>query len=830
MKASLHMTRLFAPVAICLALIVLPLVPVSTAGAAGTSSIIGTVTDASNPLGLPGVCVTVFTQDDDAIGTSTTGLDGTYEVDLSAGVYVVEFDPTCGGSISSPDVGQYYQDVYSFDSATPITVGTLDIETANATLAASGSISGTVTDAGDPSGLAGVCVEATETTETIGASGTATTAAGGTYSITGLAPGSFQVFFDPTCNDTVLTPDFPQWYSNSATEGGATLVPVTSGNTATSIDADLISDGGISGVVTDAANPGGLPGVCVTATSSTGGPGEATTVTGANGAYSITALPPDSYTVEFDPTCQGTVTTPALAQWYSGASKAANATPVVVTSATTTPNINASLSVDGSISGTVTDAFHPNGLNDVCVSAVSADGGVGSGSTATAANGTYTITGLEPDTYTVNFDPTCSGHNSTHDVAKSYGSAVSVASGTNTPNINAVLATIAGTSTNTAVTSSANPGNADTPITYIATVSPTDNGGSVAFSDNGQPISACAAQNLTANVATCTVTYVGVGSHAINAVYSGDENYGTSTSTNYDEVIQTYVPPPNPSNPAKTTTDIMSSANPTTSGSVTYSAIVSPNDNDGTLSFFDGSQPIAECQDVALTLGAATCYVTYPSFGTHSITAVFSGSPGFDPSTSTSLSEVVEQPTFTYISSSYNPAGVGATIYFYATTSPSPNGGTTSFEINGKAMSQCASKTVVLGKATCEVKNLKPGKYSVAAVYSGYGQYVSSSTKSYAERVRLKSEITVTTSIGVAKKGRTIHFVAKVKKKYGGGTVAFTNNGRVIKGCGSVKLRSGVAFCADKSLSVGHHNISVAFSGNARYSSSYNGLLEVIRK
>ena len=57
----------------------------------------------------------------------------------------------------------------------------------------------------------------------------------GTYSITGLAPGSFQVFFDPTCGNTQSSPDFPLWYSNSLTEGGATSVTVSSGNTFTAI-------------------------------------------------------------------------------------------------------------------------------------------------------------------------------------------------------------------------------------------------------------------------------------------------------------------------------------------------------------------------------------------------------------------------------------------------------------------------------------------------------------------------------------------------------------------------------------------------------------------
>ena len=345
------------------------------------------------------MCVTVLTPGGASVGTSTTLVGGAYEVDLSAGIYVVEFDPTCDGSVTSPDVGQYDGGVYSLDSATQITVGTDDQETANATLAASGSIAGTVTDAADPSGLAGVCVTATDASDTIGASGTATTAAGGTYSITGLAPGSFQVFFDPTCGNTQSSPDFPLWYSNSLTEGGATSVTVSSGNTFTA-NASLETFGSISGTVTDAAHPGGLAGVCVTATSSTGGSGVGDAVTTSNGTYAITELPPDAYTVEFDPSCGGTVTSPDYPQWYSGAVKQANATSVEVSSGAATANVNASLTTAGSISGTVTDAFHPNGLNGVCVSAISSDGGSGGGVAVTGANGTYTISGLEPDSYT----------------------------------------------------------------------------------------------------------------------------------------------------------------------------------------------------------------------------------------------------------------------------------------------------------------------------------------------------------------------------------------------------------------------------------------------
>lgn len=625
MKTKIDVTSLFAPMAICLALIVLPLVPidvlVSSAGAIGTSSIQGTVTDASNPLGLLGVCVTVVDQGANTVGTATTASDGTYDVGVPAGIYFVEFDPTCSGTASSPDV--------------------------------------------------------------------------------------------------------PQWYSNSLTESGATQVPVSTG--------------------------------------------------------------------------------------------------------TTTSSIDALLQLSGSISGTVTDAFNPTGLNGVCVSAVSSDGGSGSGSAVTGANGTYTIAGLEPDSYTVSFDPTCSGTNSTLDIATSYGSAVSVGAGAVTQDISVVLATIPGASTNIAVTSSANPGTPGTPVTYSAMVTPTDNGGTVAFSDNGQLIAACVARSVAAAVASCTLTYPGTGLHEISAAYTGDENYAPSNSTDYAESIQANSPAPSPSSPVKTAIDLTSSADPATPGSVTYSAAVSPTDNNGKVSFFDALQPIAGCQDVVLGSGTAKCIVIDPSFGSHVISASFSGSSGYDPSTSSNLDVAVLYSTATTLASSYNPAGDQAGISFTATTSPSPTGGTVRFEISGTTITGCAHKTLANGASTCQVTDLRPGNHAITAVYSGDSEFLTSTSKTYSEKILQNSEVIVRSSNGVAKKGKLIHFQAKVDAKYGSGYLTFTDNGQAVKGCNKVELRSGVGVCSVRNLSVGHHIISVAFSGNARFGPSYGGLLEVVK-
>ena len=56
----------------------------------------------------------------------------------------------------------------------------------------------------------------------------------------------------------------------------------------------------------------------------------------------------------------------------------------------------------------------------------------------------------------------------------------------------------------------------------------------------------------------------------------------------------------------------------------------------GSIDFLDGGQPIAGCVNQALSSLTATCSVSYPSAGTHSITARYDGDSNFTGSTSPS--------------------------------------------------------------------------------------------------------------------------------------------------------------------------------------------------
>jgi hypothetical protein len=86
--------------------------------------------------------------------------------------------------------------------------------------------------------------------------------------------------------------------------------------------------------------------------------------------------------------------------------------------------------------------------------------------------------------------------------------------------------------TTTSLASSANPSIVGQSVTFTATVSPVPDGGTVAFSQDGNPIGACqsVAVNTLTGTATCSQTYTSVGSHSLVATYSGNFGYSGSTS------------------------------------------------------------------------------------------------------------------------------------------------------------------------------------------------------------------------------------------------------------------------------------------------------------
>ena len=100
-----------------------------------------------------------------------------------------------------------------------------------------GSITGSVSDAADPTGISGACVYATSSD---GNSGEAITAVDGKYSIDNLPVDTYFVRFDATCSGSVTSSDLAQWYADATTQSEATPVVVSGGVTTAGIDASLV--------------------------------------------------------------------------------------------------------------------------------------------------------------------------------------------------------------------------------------------------------------------------------------------------------------------------------------------------------------------------------------------------------------------------------------------------------------------------------------------------------------------------------------------------------------------------------------------------------------
>jgi hypothetical protein len=365
-----------------------------------SGAIAGTVTDsAGRPL--DGVVVTLYDSSGDFFDNTTTAVDGSYRFSgLPVGSYKIGFD----ARTSDPRhnyVPQFFNGKPTLAAADPVAVTAGRTATADASLVTGLQISGVVTDqAGDA--LTGLEVDLYDSSKQLIAS--TSTAADGSYTFAGLAAGTYYVGFDTSsfCGDECggLRPAFvsangllPQFWMNQATLASATPIILTTADQ-TGIDAVLPPGGQITGTVTGPAGDP-LPSVEVDLYDSTGAL-VADTFTGQDGSYRFQGLPSGTYRV-------GVVDSSGrfAPRFYDARATLATADPVDVTAPQTHSGVNIALTAAGAISGTVTDSTgSPRGGIDVTVL-----DGAGSpvGFAETAADGTYTVTGLAPGDYNVGF-------------------------------------------------------------------------------------------------------------------------------------------------------------------------------------------------------------------------------------------------------------------------------------------------------------------------------------------------------------------------------------------------------------------------------------------
>ncbi len=260
-------------------------------------------------------------------------------------------------------------------------------------------ISGTVLEDDYKTAIKGVTVDVYNTnTGTPSPVKSTTSAADGTYSISGLSKGAYYVGFFPKSGSGFII----QYYSQETDLKDADEVDVSNSSGATDIDGDLSATGGISGKVSGADGKAAVENVEVDVDDKATGDNVNSTSTASDGTYSFTDLAPGTYIVDFIPPSGSKY----LEQYYNNKPNSSTADAVQVTSSVVT-GINAVLALGGSISGKITEKDGVTPLEDVDVTAWNYDGCNWSvmGDDTTNASGVYNIQSLATGKYLLEFDP-----------------------------------------------------------------------------------------------------------------------------------------------------------------------------------------------------------------------------------------------------------------------------------------------------------------------------------------------------------------------------------------------------------------------------------------
>ncbi len=284
-------------------------------------------------------------------------------------------------------------------------------------------------------------------------------------------------------------------------------------------------------------------------------------------------------------------------------------------------------------------------------------------------------------------------------------------------------------STSTTLTSSLNPSKYGESVTLKATVTPAHGGtatGTVTFYQLSKVVGT---GTLSGNVATLTVTGLGVGTNHFTATYGGSTNCLTSTSTVLAQVVDQ----------ASTSTTLTSSLNPSKYGeSVTLKATVTlahGGTATGTVSFYQLSKVVGTG---TLSGNVATLTLTSLVVATDHLTATYGGgSTSCLTSTSTVLAQVVDQAsTSTTLTSSLNPSTHGDSVTFtahvHADSGPTPTGSVTFKDGSTTLGSGTVNSS---GNATFSTSALAVGTHSITAAYGGSSTDATSTSTALSQKV-----------------------------------------------------------------------------------------------
>jgi len=377
--------------------------------------------------------------------------------------------------------------------------------------------------------------------------------------------------------------------------------------------------------------------------------------------------------------------------------------------------------------------------------------------------------------------------------------------------------------TSTGISSSLNPISAGAVLTLSAAVSVTTSAtgagaltGQVTFID-GATVLGTANINASGN-ATFPISTLAAGTHTITAVYAGNTNYATSTSSSLVEIV----------NSTATTTTLTSTAASTLAGEpAAFTGAVSSSTGTptGSVSFYDGGSSIG--QGTLNVQGVATLTTSILAVGTYTISAVYVGNGNYNTSTSNLL-----QHTVTLAATALTLAGpatpVDAGSKFAMTSTLSSNGvaptGTLTLHNGGATIATLG--VTADGTFTFSSLGLGVGTYQLTAVYSGDAKNAVATSTAVTVVVQLTPTTTsLSSSANPVTLGQSVIFTATAM---GGtpqptGTIEFLD-GTIVLGSSTVNA-TGTATFAITTLAFGTQSITAIYEGDTDHAVSTSSAL-----
>ena len=365
------------------------------------------------------------------------------------------------------------------------------------------------------------------------------------------------------------------------------------------------------------------------------------------------------------------------------------------------------------------------------------------------------------------------------------------------------------------------------PITYGAsanvTVTVTSGQGTVTGNvaltvDNASPLT----QSLSGGSTVFTISGLPAGSHSLSASYTAQGSFGASSVTGTQTVNQ-----------ASSGIVLMSSGSPTIWGqNVNLTAAITPQNGGvatGTVTFNDGAAALAT---VNVSGNAAGFSTTTLGAGTHSITATYSGDSNVAGSSSSAISQLVNQSTtIAILASSANPSYVGQSVTF-TTTVTGQQGGSLSGTVSVKqGATTVATVGLVNGQAVYSTNYTTTGTRSMTAVYSGDSNNLTSTSAVLKQAVNSLPAATTTkvaTSGSPSLINQPVTFTATITSSYGmpdNETVTFYDGATAI---GTGLTVGAVATFQTSSLTAKTHTIKASYPGDATFKASSGTVTQVV--